>query len=218
MMTKTAFITRCYRSSRPALAARLFNACLNSGRVFLPWLILLSSLLIVCRQVYAEGAAVTSAKLEVGEEGYQLTADFDIQFTAAQQEAIRKGVPLYFVIEFELSRARWYWLDEKLVRQSRDRRVSYAPLTDQYRITVSGISQNVSRFEDVKRFLSSVRSWNVVDRNRLKPGEPYEAAIRVRLDTSQLPKPFQLNVIASREWDLSSDWYRWKFVPSEVKP
>ncbi len=173
---------------------------------------------MVCGPAHAEGAAVTGAKLEASEEGYQLTADFDIQFTAAQQEALKKGVPLYFVIEFELSRPRWYWLDEKLVRQSRDRRVAYAPLTDQYRITVSGISQNVSRFEDVKRFLSSVRSWNVADRNRLKPGETYEAAVRVRLDTSQLPKPFQLNVLGSRDWDLSSDWYRWSFVPGEAKP
>lgn len=212
-MTKTVFITRCYRSDRQALDARL-----NSWRAFLPWLILLSSLLMVCGPAHAEGAAVTGAKLEASEEGYQLTADFDIQFTAAQQEALKKGVPLYFVIEFELSRPRWYWLDEKLVRQSRDRRVAYAPLTDQYRITVSGISQNVSRFEDVKRFLSSVRSWNVADRNRLKPGETYEAAVRVRLDTSQLPKPFQLNVLGSRDWDLSSDWYRWSFVPGEAKP
>ena len=40
-----------------------------------------------------------------------------------------------------------------------------------------------------------------------------EASLRMRLDTAQLPKPFQLNAIASRDWTLASDWHRWIFTP-----
>ena len=167
----------------------------------------------------AEGATITSARLEASEDGYQVDADIQLQLTAALQEAVRKGVPLYFVVEFELSRGRWYWLDQSLTSVSRERRISYAPLTDQYRISYSGISTNVSSFEDVRRALSRVRSWTVLDKGKLKTGEKYEAALRFRLDTSQLPKPFQLNVIASKDWSLSSDWYRWTFIaPGESKP
>ena len=167
----------------------------------------------------AEGATITGAKLEASEDGYQVDADIQLELTAALQEAVRKGVPLYFVVEFELSRSRWYWLDQTVTSVSRERRISYAPLTDQYRISYSGISQNVSSFEDVRRALSRVRSWTVLERGRLRTGEKYDAALRFRLDTSQLPKPFQLNVIASKEWGLSSDWYRWTIsAPGENKP
>ena len=41
----------------------------------------------------------------------------------------------------------------------------------------------------------------------------YQAGIRMRLDTAQLPKPFQLNAIASRDWTLASDWHRWSLTP-----
>lgn len=165
------------------------------------------------------GATISSARLEATEEGYQVDADIELALTATLQEAVRKGVPLYFVVEFELRRGRWYWLDQTVTSESRERRISYAPLTDQYRISFSGISQNVASFEDVRRALSRVRSWTVVDKGKLKPGEKYDAALRFRLDTSQLPKPFQLNAIASNEWNLSSDWYRWAFTaPGESKP
>ena len=161
----------------------------------------------------AQSASISTAALEITEDGYQLNADIELQLTAGMQEAIRKGVPLYFIAEFQLTRGRWYWLDQSVVSATRDRRVSYAPLTDQYRIAISGISQNVTSFEEVRRALSRIRSWTVAEKGQLKPGEKYEAALRFRLDTSQLPKPFQLNVITSKEWSLSSEWHRWSVTP-----
>lgn len=163
--------------------------------------------------VRAQNATVQSASLEATEDGYQLNADIDLQLTPLLQDAVRKGVPLYFVAEFQLTRGRWYWLDQTLASASRERRVSYAPLTEQYRVITSGISQNVATFEDVRRLLSRVRSWTVAEKGQLRPGERYDAALRFRLDTSQLPKPFQLNVITSRDWTLSSEWYRWSYTP-----
>ncbi len=157
----------------------------------------------------ADDATIRDAKLEATDDGYQLSADIDFQLTSSMLEAVRKGVPLYFVVEFELSKGRWYWFDQGVVKASRDRRVSYAPLTDQYRIAVSGVSQTVATIEDVQRLLSRVRSWTVLQKGRLKPGEKYDAAVRFRLDNAQLPKPFQLDILASKDWNLSSDWYRW---------
>jgi hypothetical protein len=31
----------------------------------------------------------------------------------------------------------------------------------------------------------------------------------MRLDVTQLPKPFQINALASRDWNLASEWFRW---------
>ena len=215
MIITTDFISRCLlRPSRAKLLVALRSV---SRRNFFISLIIIA-FLGAPQLAWADGATIQSAKLEATEDGYQLNAQIELSLTAAMEEAVRKGVPLYFTVEFELSRSRWYWLDQIIVRERRDRRVAFAPLTDQYRITVSGLSQNVASFDDVKRVLSRVRSWNVIDKGRLTPGEKYEAAVRFRLDTAQLPKPFQLNVLASKEWSLASDWYRWPVVGGENKP
>lgn len=168
--------------------------------------LLLSTLAVNTR---AEGVSLQSVKVESTEEGFELSADFELQLTNTMLETIRKGVPLYFVVEFELSRGRWYWLDDTVVRATRERRVSYAPLTEQYRVATAGISQNITSAEDVKRVISRIRSWTIAEKGKLKPGEKFDAAIRFRLDTAQLPKPFQLNTFGSRDWNLSSDWHRW---------
>ena len=36
--------------------------------------------------------------------------------------------------------------------------------------------------------------------------------MRLRLDWAQLPKPLQITAVASREWNLGTDWRRWSLV------
>ena len=166
---------------------------------------------------YAQGAEIKTAKLELNEEGYQLSAEFELQLAAVHEDAIRKGVPVYIEMEVEVSRNRWYWLDERVVRQTRERRISYSPLTTQFRLATAGLSQNLAKFDDVKRALSTVRSWQILEKNKLRPGEKYDVAVRIRLDASQLPKPFQLNVLGTREWDIASSWTRFSIIGGEQK-
>lgn len=162
---------------------------------------------------FAEDISVRSATIELAEEGWNLEAAFDVRFNPRLEEAVNRGVPLYFVIEFELSRPRWYWFDEKPVQLSQAYKISYTPLLRQYRLTVGTVYQNFTRFEDVTRVLSRLRGWHVADKGALKKDQVYQAAVRMRLDTAQLPKPFQLNAIASRDWTLASDWHRWTITP-----
>jgi len=160
----------------------------------------------------AEGINVRSATVDPVDDGWQMQAEFDIQFSPRLEEAVNRGVPLYFIVEFELARPRWYWFDEKPVQLSQTYKISYTPLLRQYRLTVGNVYQNFTRFEEVARVLSRVRGWYVADRGSLKKDVTYQAAVRMRLDTAQLPKPFQVNALASREWSLQSEWYRWTFA------
>jgi hypothetical protein len=41
-------------------------------------------------------------------------------------------------------------------------------------------------------------------RRSTREGERYDAALRLRLDVTQLPKPFQVNALALREWQLAT--------------
>ena len=163
--------------------------------------------------VASEGISVRSATLEGGEDGYQLQADFDMAFSPRLEEAVNRGVALHFVVEFELSRPRWYWFDEKPIQLSQTYRISYTPLLRQYRLSVGNVYQNFTRFEEVTRVLSRLRGWHVADKGALKKDGIYQAGLRMRLDTAQLPKPFQLNAISSRDWTLDSDWHRWTIIP-----
>jgi hypothetical protein len=161
----------------------------------------------------AEGISVTNATIVPDDDGLQLEAQFDIQFSPRLEEAVNRGVPLYFVVEFELSRPRWYWFDEKPIKASQTYKISYTPLLRQYRLSVGNAYQNFTRFEEVTRVLSRLRGWHVADRGVMKKEGTYQAGLRMRLDTGQLPKPFQLNAIASSDWTLASDWHRWNLTP-----
>lgn len=181
---------------------------------FLGLLCLTASLwLLFAPAARADTIAVKSAELRAEEDNYVLNAQFDVAFNPTLEEALQKGVALYFVLEFVLSRPRWYWLDEKVVEQSIQYRISYSPLTRQYRVTTGLLGQQLSSLDEVEHLLARVASRPIAPIDALTKGARYEAAVRLRLDVTQLPKPFQINALASRDWSLQSEWHRWTFVP-----
>ena len=161
----------------------------------------------------ADVIQVRSAELHAEEDGYYLNADFDLSLNSTLEEALQKGVPLYFVLEFEITRPRWYWLDEKVVSASTQYRMTYNALTRQYRVSIGLLAQGFATLEEVEHFLSRVTSREVASLDKLVKGTRYDAAVRLRLDVNQLPKPFQVSALASREWTLQSEWFRWSYTP-----
>ena len=159
---------------------------------------------------YASNIEISHISLEGSDEGYGLDADFDIELNPRLEDAINKGVALYFEVEFELTRKRWYWFDDSIYRQLM-LRLSYHALTRQYRISSGALYQSFSSLSDALRVLSRVRSWHVLERGEVIAGADYQGSLRMRLDVTQLPKPFQVNALTSREWNLASDWRRWPF-------
>lgn len=176
-------------------------------------LLCLATSLSLAPAAIADTIPVTSAELRIDDDEVVLNAQFDVSFNPTLEEALHKGVSLYFVLEFELARPRWYWFDEKLISQTVQYRVTYSPLTRQYRITSGLLGQQLDSVEEVERQLSRVVSRPVAQLDQLSKGSRYDAAVRLRLDVTLLPKPFQINALASKDWSLQSDWYRWGFTP-----
>ncbi|MFH1604404.1 MAG: DUF4390 domain-containing protein [Pseudomonadota bacterium] len=154
---------------------------------------------------------ISHIALEGNDEGYALDADFKIDLHPRLEDAINKGVALYFAVEFELTRNRWYWLDERSASRQLTLRLSYHALTRQYRLSRGALHQSFSSLPEALRVLSRVRSWQVLESGEINAGTEYQAALRMRLDRNQLPKPFQLNALTNREWSLASEWRRWPF-------
>ena len=123
-------------------------------------------------------------------------------------------MPLYFLLEFEVIRPRWYWLNEKVFNTQQQYRLAYNALTRQYparrRFALPEFCGSLAETLD---FLSRVRRRQVLEPGTLSKGNTYMAGVRMRLDVSQLPKPFQLNALASRDWNFGSEWHRWSVTP-----
>ena len=166
--------------------------------------------------VAADRIAVQSAQLQWVDDtegAVVLDAQFNFELPLVLEDAVNRGIALYFVVEFELFRPRWYWFDKKLVDTARTYRLTYSPLTRQYRLATGALAQPFDSLADALATLRRVRGWCVTDRTVIKPDDDYTAQVRMRLDTSQLPKPFQVNALASRDWQLASDWRRFAFTP-----
>jgi hypothetical protein len=59
--------------------------------------------------------------------------------------------------------------------------------------------------------VGSIGDWRVIDNNQIDPSKSYTAALRMTLDLSKLPKPFQVNALNNRDWNVTSDWLRFPF-------
>lgn len=178
--------------------------------------VLLLSLLLAATTAFAaqpHGIEVRRAVVVPAEDYYVLDADIDIVLSAPLEDALNKGIPLYFLLEFEMVRSRWYWFNDKAVALQQQYRLSYNALTRQYRVGVGAFYQNFATLGEALQSLSRVRRREELDAGALAKGSTYSAGLRLRLDTSQLPRPFNLNALGSREWSLGSDWYRWTVTP-----
>jgi hypothetical protein len=176
----------------------------------------------------AEGISISKAEARLTEEGYQLSADFDIQLSPTVETALKRGVTLYFVSELAINRSRWYWLDTDVARDEQVSKLSYNALTQQYRITHGTLFQSFYDLQDALHVLGHQTAEPVPLELLDKEGGGYfsrllkkgsqccSAFARMRLDVTQLPKPLQVNAIASEDWNLESEPYRWEIQPPET--
>jgi len=181
-------------------------------------LALASLILLAMRAAHAEDIEVQEANLRAADEGVVLNAEFEFQLGPRLSEAIVNGVPLYFVIEFDLTRPRWYWFDEKTASKRMQVRLSYHALSRQYRLSTGVVQQNFETLEEAVAVLRHVRNWLVVERGTTVSDARYEAAVRMRLDTALLPKPIQVSALTSRDWNLESPWRRFTFRAPQQAP
>ena len=158
--------------------------------------------------VNAEGIKIKSFELEKVDNDWLLNASFQIELSPGLEDAVQRGVVLYFQTEFDLSRARWYWFDEKSALVQRQTRLSFQPLTQQYRIASEGFTFSAKTIAEALQAVGSIGGWRVIDNAQLDPSRSYTGALRMTLDLTKLPKPFQVNALNNRDWNVSSDWYR----------
>ncbi|HWY73000.1 MAG TPA: DUF4390 domain-containing protein, partial [Burkholderiaceae bacterium] len=124
------------------------------------------------------------------------------------EDAVRRGIPVYFVIDFELVRTRWYWFNKQLAAATLGYRLSYSPLTRTFRLSRGALAQPFDTLAEALATVRTVRGWKVSDRGPAELRDHVLARVRLRLDTTMLPKPFQVDSLTNHDWALASDWQR----------
>lgn len=160
----------------------------------------------------ADTIFVQSVELTAEDGEYYLSATFDIALTPTVEEALNRGVPLHFLVEFELIYPRWYTLylwNRQLVELQQSYRLSYNALTRQYRLSYGVLHRSFDTLENALSVLGGISDQQVFEESLLDEDRVYEAQIRMRLDTARLPKPFQIDALGGDDWDVSSSWFRW---------
>lgn len=172
----------------------------------------LAMLMAAIPAVHAEG--IQAQQIDVVQRGelFHLNGGFSIQLSPTLDDALRRGVQLTFVQAVEAERERNWWLAEGLSDLERSVRLSYNALLRQYYVSLSGVSSAHENLADALQAVGDLRDWAVVNVKQMKKKAEYKIYLRMYLDISQLPKPLQVNALASSgRWQLDSGWLERSF-------
>lgn len=150
----------------------------------------------------ADQIEVTEFALTQNDEGVMLESALRFELPRGVEDALQKGVPLYFVAEAELFRDRWYWRDKRLAKATRVWRLAYQPLTRKYRVTFGALNQS---FETLAEALTAVRrisGWKIAESAQIEKDSGHYVEFSYRLDTTLLPRPMQIGIGGQPEWTL----------------
>lgn len=149
----------------------------------------------------------------------QLLLDADVAFSLSEEmrEAATKGVPLYFTADVEIYKKRWWWFDKTIVDTQRTWKLVFSPLTRQWRIGSGDLLRPVDSFADALLGLQRIRGWAISPIERFQPGQQYNGRFRLRLDSSLLARPLQVDLFNRANWSLATSWHDFRFSISDAK-
>lgn len=158
-------------------------------------------------------AEVTQLRIERSEEGILLSANVRFELPPVVEDALEKGIPMFFVAEAAVFRDRWYWYDKQVSYAARHMRLSYQPLTRRWRLVVSsapigtsggGLGQTFDSQDEALAAVQRISRWKIADASEIDPEARHNVDFRFRLDVSQLPRPFQIGAVGHADWSISA--------------
>ncbi len=174
-------------------------------------------LLLLCSIAFAPvradtlPAEVTELQVERLDDGVYLSAQVRFELPGPVEEALAKGIPMYFVAEAIIYRERWYWYDKRVKTAERHMRLAYQPLTRRWRLQISSapignnglvLGQNFDTREEALAAMERISRWRIASLTDVDPEVPHTVDFRFRLDVSQLPRPFQIGAVGQTDWNL----------------
>lgn len=213
-MTTTASSTPCLKNPRRTDGRR---SILLAG-LWLAWALWMALFpAAATAQGKPGGATITQMRLEQADDGVYLSAAVQFELPTLVEDVLDKGIAIYFVAEAEVFQERWYWTDRKVAQVARHMRLAYQPLTRRWRLNVSpvpitgaagfGISlnQNFDSLGDALEAIKRIGRLRLGDAAEIGDEPLHQVTFRFRLDTSQLPRPFQIGMVGQAEWNIAAE-------------
>lgn len=156
---------------------------------------------------------ITQFQVERQDDGVSLSAGVRFDLPSVVEDALDKGIPMYFVTEASIYRDRWYWYDKRVAAAVRHMRLSFQPLTRRWRLQVSPqpivnsglvLGQNFDTRDEALAALQRIHGWRIAEPREVEADVPHSVEFRFRLDVSQLPRPFQIGAVGQSEWNISA--------------
>ena len=197
-VTTMAFITRCCRNGWLERALR--ELCVLA-------------LALAAGLCHAQIATeIPPFQVERLDDDIVVSAQVLFELPGAVEDALVKGIPMFFVTEAQVLRERWYWYDKKVASMQRHMRLAYQPLTRRWRLNVTaGAGRDASlgfalnqTFETLGEALTAIKRisrWKIAGASDLDIGVKYRVDFSFRLDLTQLPRPFQIGALGQSDWD-----------------
>jgi len=154
----------------------------------------------VAHNALAQGVELNTLQLRPADDALTLEFSARLTLSRAVEDALRRGVPMYFDVDATLYRARWYWRDERVSEVSRSYRLSYQPLTGNWRVGLGALGQSYPTLAEALAVISNVSGWRLAEASQLESGQRYYVEFSFRLDASKLPQPLQIGI--GNEWSL----------------
>ena len=210
-VTMMAFITHCWKSApleRPGPRARW----VASTRAL--WALLLAVALWPALALAQVPGEVVDMQIERQDERLLLSAALNFELPELVQDALQRGIPMYFIAEAEIQRERWYWWDKTVAQAQRYLRLSYQPLTRRWRLHVSAtpfanaglgmaLGQSFDDSAEALAMLQRLSRWPIAQASELEPQARYQVQLRFKVDLSQMPRPLQISALGPRSgWNL----------------
>lgn len=142
----------------------------------------------------ADGVELAQLSTRRADDGLELSFTTRFDLGHAADDALHKGVPLYFVAEATVLRNRWYWRDARVARAERTWRLSWQPLTRQYRVSNGGLHQSFATLDEALTVLRGQSAWRIAEPKDIDDGGSYYLEFSYKLDVSQLLRPMQIGL------------------------
>lgn len=166
----------------------------------------------------ATGVDAQTPQVELDRDGVYVSATAVFALPRSMEEALVRGIPLYFLTTATVSQERWYWFNQTTGSAKVLTRLAYLPLLQKYRVSSGGLQRSYDNLDDALGQVQRVLRLKVADAHDLSVGQAYQVDVHFELDLSQLPRPFQLDVSSQSDWKLEADFPRvtftWKPPPS----
>ena len=198
----TAFFTHSWKNTRLELAVALLG-------------VLLAAAFPLPLRAETTSAEVSLLRLERAPDGIFLYANVKVELPAAVEDALMKGVPMFFVAQADVVRHRWYWTDRRVASAQRHMRLAYQPLTRRWRLNVASgvitassvglaLNLNFDSLADAMSALQRMSGWKIADASQIEADATHKVEFRFELDLAQLPRPFQIGVFGQADWSISA--------------